>query len=150
MPKGFLLLLTVAASPLAAQSPLVGSWQISFPGEVRVVNGETTVIPATGVLTLVTQADSLIGTLVPDPTPDRPNRPALRLAGVAEAGKATLISRSTATLRMNGDSREATVLSTWVLGANGDSLEGTLERRLEGMSGPGQGPSPVTGQRKQG
>ncbi len=150
MPRTLVLLLTLSASPLVAQNPLVGGWQISFPGAVRVENGVATTTQATGVLTIAAEGDSLIGNLVADPVAGRPSRPPLRLAGMAGAAKTILVSRSKATLMRNGVQSEATVLMTWTLWQSGDGLEGTLERWVEGEEDGGTGPQPVTGKRVQG
>ncbi len=49
---------------------------------------------------------------------------------------------------MNGVEREAISISTWVLTATGDSVSGTVQRRLEGMAMGPQPPGSLTGTRK--
>jgi len=142
------LLLVLSASPLVAQHPLVGAWQVSFPAGVRLENGIATPIAASGVLTVVAQGDSLIGNLIIDLAPEGPARPPLRLAALAGEGEATFVSRTKATIIRNGGQTEAGVTSTWTLGVRGDSLEGTVERKLEGVQDGSQGPQPVTGKRR--
>ena len=146
-------LILLNATALAAQAPsITGSWQLSYPAGVRNENGNITVLHGTGVLTVVAQGDSLIGTLAADPNPEFTPRPASRLAGKATAGEATFVSHSEATLSMNGDERTATVVSTWKFTVQGDSLVGTVERKLEGydIEGGSQPPQPVTGVRRKG
>ena len=146
-------LILLNATALAAQAPsITGSWQLSYPAGVRNENGNITVLHGTGVLTVVAQGDSLIGTLAADPNPEFTPRPAARLAGTAAAGEATFVSHSEATLSMNGDERTATVVSTWKFKVQGDSLVGTVERKLEGydIEGGSQPPQPVTGVRRKG
>ena len=146
-------LILLNATALAAQAPsITGSWQLSYPAGVRNENGNITVLHGTGVLTVVAQGDSLIGTLAADPNPEFTPRPASRLAGKATAGEATFVSHSEATLSMNGDERTATVVSTWKFKVQGDSLVGTVERKLEGfdIEGGSQPPQPVTGVRRKG
>ena len=146
-------LILLNATALAAQAPsITGSWQLSYPAGVRNENGNITVLHGTGVLTVVAQGDSLIGTLAADPNPEFTPRPASRLAGKATAGEATFVSHSEATLSMNGDERTATVVSTWKFKVQGDSLVGTVGRKLEGydIEGGSQPPQPVTGVRRKG
>lgn len=146
-------LILLNATALAAQAPsITGSWQLSYPAGVRNENGNITVLHGTGVLTVVAQGDSLVGTLAADPNPEFTPRPASRLAGKAAAGEATFVSHSEATLSMNGDERTATVVSTWKFKVQGDSLVGTVERKLEGfdIEGGSQPPQPVTGVRRKG
>jgi len=151
MSRALVVLLALGSSPLAAQQhPLVGTWQISYPAGVRVENGSPTVLMASGALTIETQGDSLIATLVNDPAPDLPARPPARLAAIRAEGPVEFVSRTQATLNFNGEAREATAVSTWRLSCTGDSLQGTVERRLEGFEAGNQPPRPVTGTRRKG
>ena len=148
MVRTVMLVLALNASALAAQQPaLVGVWNISYPGQVRMINGEAEVIMAGGTLTFEARGDSLIGNLVTDPSADLPARPALRLAASVTQADPVFQTRSTATLNRGGVESTATVVSTWILKAAGDRLEGTVERRLEGNDAPSQGPQPVKGKR---
>ena len=142
--SGAFAFLTICAAQLPAQQALVGTWKISYAGEVRIENGAPSVTMRTGTLTIAAAGDSLIGNLVTDSSA----RPPVRLAAKAAGDEAVFESRSTATMNMNGDQRTATAISTWTLKANGDRLEGSLARRLEGMDGTGVGPHPVTGTRQ--
>ncbi len=145
---GTLAFLAISAASLPAQQALVGAWKVSYAGEVRVENGAPTVTTRTGVLTIAAAGDSLIANLVTDASPDLPPRPPLRLATRASGEQAVFESRSTATLNMGGNMQTATAVSTWTLKVNGDRLEGSLARRLEGMEGPPVAPQPVTGTRQ--
>jgi hypothetical protein len=130
----------------AQQHPLAGTWRISYAGSVQVENGVTTVITVEATMTVTATADSLVATLVTDPHPELPARPALRLAAPLPAGDATFESRSKATIRSPEGERELAVVSTWTFRPRGDSLEGTVVRMLEGM-GQGPGPQAIKGTR---
>lgn len=149
LPRFLLLGLTLTGSPLLAQQPaLVGVWSVSYPAGSLVENGEVTQIMATGVLTIEARQDSLVGTLVMDPQPDLPARPPARLAGVNAADGAVFVSQATGTLNINGQVRPITAVSTWTLRANGNVLEGTVERKVEGDPLGTQGPLAVKGTRQ--
>lgn len=151
MIRAALLSLALASSPALAQShPLVGVWQISFVGGMRIENGTPTPIQRTGKLTVEVKGDSLIANVVTDPMADLPTRPPFRMATKAGAGTASFIQRSKVVINTNGDEQEATSISTWSLGAKGDQLEGTIDRKIEGHDGPGGGAQPVTGKRVKG
>lgn len=132
----------------AQQQPLAGTWQVTYPAGMRMEDGNAITLMATGVLTIEVKDDSLIGNLVTNPSPDVPARPPARLAARSTAGEAVFVSRTEARLKINGDERKATALSTWTLRAREDSLGGTVERRLEGLEMGNQGPQPVRGIRQ--
>ena len=146
--------LTLVLTPLCSfvlhsqQSPLVGTWQVSYTAGMRIENGMRTLIEATGALTIAAEGDSLVATLVTDPSPDMPARPPARMAGKSTAGGAVFHSRSKATINTNGEEREATSVNSWTLTARGDSLSGTVERSIEGFDGPAPEPRPVSGTRR--
>ena len=142
-----LLALSAFALPARAQS-LAGTWKISFPAGMRIIDGNPEVIMGTGSLAIEERQDSVIGQLMTAPSPDRPARPPARLAGTMTAGEATLVSRTQATINMNGAQEQAVAVTTWVLHARGDSLTGTLARTIEGHDMANQSPSPVSGTRK--
>jgi hypothetical protein len=148
MRRALLVLLPFLGSALAAQeSPLVGSWHLSFPGGMRIENGYATPLMATGVLIVEAQGDSLIGTLARDSSPGLPARPPARLAGKTGSDQTTFISQTTAKVNLNGEVREATSVSTWILEARGDSLVGTVQRRVQGVDVDDPGPLRVAGSR---
>jgi hypothetical protein len=134
----------------AQQSPLAGTWLVNFQAGMRVEDGVATPLFATGTLTVQSVADSLIGTLATNPAPDMPARPPVRLAAKASTGEATFIAHGKATINVNGAEHEAAVVSTWVLRAKGDSLEGTVARMIDSPEAGPQEPRPVTGTRKKG
>jgi hypothetical protein len=143
------LLLILSGLGLPAQQPsLVGTWRISYPAGMRVENGMSTPIMASGTLTIEARGDSLIGELVTDSTAGLPPRPPAHLAAATSAGEATFVSRTQAKVNINGELSERTAVSTWSLRAKGDTLSGTVQRRLEGFGAGDQGPSPVTGTRR--
>ena len=153
MKRVLLCLIALNAAPLAAQAPsFVGTWQLSYPRGTTMENGEATIIWGKGVLTVVSQGDSLIGTLVGEPVPDLPPRPPARLAAAATAGEATFLSRTEATMNRNGNESTVIVLSTWKLAVRGDSLVGTVARELVGHDTGGANPpaEQVKGSRKKG
>lgn len=151
MTRPLAVLFALCSSTLAAQQqPLVGTWKVSYAVETRVQNGEASVVMGSGVLTIAADRDSLIGNLVTDPIPDSPQRPPVRLAAKNGDGEIPFTSRSTATLNLNGNERQATVVSTWTLRATGDSLSGMLARKLEGFNAPPPPPQPLSGTRRKG
>ena len=141
-----LTLLSFLTGITPAPHPLVGAWKVDFPGGMRVQNGVSTPIRLTGKFTVEAQGDSLIGTLVADPS-DQGTRPPLRLAAKSMDGSVTFVSRSPVTVNMNGVEQKGTAVATWTLGVEGDQLEGTVDRKLEGVSGPSAGPQPISGTR---
>lgn len=144
------LLLFCPVTLSAQQQPLVGTWLVHFQAGMRIENGDETPIFADGTLTVRPAADSLIGTLATDPAPGMPARPAVRLAAKSTAGEARFVAHSKATINVNGSESEADVVSTWVLQAKGDSLVGTVERKIDSPHAGPQQPRPVTGVRKKG
>lgn len=141
-------LILAGTGPAAAQShPLAGTWNLRYAAGTRIENGTPTVITGTGKLIVELQGDSLIARLIPDPIEGGPARPESRMAALGGAGPVVFIQRGTARVNRNGEENEVTSISTWTLEAKGDALEGTVERRLEGMETPSRGPQPVTGTR---
>ena len=149
MTRAILLCLILGASALSAQqSSLIGTWNLSYPGGMRIENGEATPVMVTGVLTVVAASDSLIGDLITNPSNELPARPPARLAAPLTGGaEVVFVSHSEATLNMNGESGKATVISRWRIGVRGDSLVGTVERELEGFEMANHDPQPVRGSR---
>lgn len=142
--------LVAASGPASAQpNPIVGTWSVSYVAGTRMENGAATNIPGTGKLIVQVQGDSLIARLVPDPIEGTP-RPESRMAAKTGAGTVVFVQRGAARLNINGEQKEVTSISTWTLTAKGDALDGTLERRIEGMDTPTRGPQPVTGTRVRG
>ena len=150
MTRKLVALLTLCHGALSAQQPLVGTWQVHFQAGMRIENGDATPIFANGTLAVQSVADSLIGTLTTEPGPDMPARPPVRLAAKATPGEARFVAHSKATINVNGSESEAEVVSTWVLRAKGDSLVGTVERKIDSPHAGPQEPRPVTGVRQKG
>jgi hypothetical protein len=151
MTRTLVVLLTLCHGVLSAQQqPLAGTWLVNFQAGMRIEDGEATPLFATGTLTVQPVADSLIGMLATNPAPDMPARPPVRLAAKATTGEATFIAHSKATINVNGAEHEANVVSTWVLRAKGDSLVGTVARKIDSPEAGPQEPRPVTGTRKKG
>jgi hypothetical protein len=139
------------AVPLAASaqsSALVGSWAVEMTAGMRIENDQPTPIRAKAKLGITLVGDSLIATLDVEPTPDLQPRPQSRFAAAkSTANTVTFVQRSQATLNMNGEERQATVVSTWSLTADGDAITGTVARTIEGIDGPGMPTQPVSGTR---
>ena len=151
MRRAIALALTLSSAPLAAQQhPLAGAWQVTYPAGVQIENEVKTVIMGDAQLTVEAQGDSLIATLAFVPQPGLRSRPPVRMAAMAGAGPVVFVQRSMATLNTDGNEREAVSVSTWTLAANGDALEGTVARRIEGFPEGDQDPQPVKGTRQKG
>lgn len=151
MRRAIVLALTLCSSALAAQQhPLAGVWQLTYPAGVQIENGVRTVLMGDAELTVEAQGDSLIATLAFVPQPGLRPRPPVRMAAQAGAGPVVFVQRSMATLNTDGHEREAVSESTWTLTANGDALEGTVARRIEGFPDGDQDPQPVKGTRRKG
>lgn len=133
-------------SARAQANPIVGTWTVSYAGGTRVENGVATTLTATGKLVVQLEGDSLVARLIPDPIEGR-SRPEARMVAPGGAGTAVFVQRGTARVNINGEEKEVATISTWTLTAKGDALDGTVERRLEGMDTPTRGPQPVTGTR---
>lgn len=119
----------VATTAAQAQShPLVGTWDVDFPGGARMENGELTTLMAKGKLEIVAQGDSLIATLTVIPSAEIAARPPARLAARRTDGEATFVQKSQARVNMNGEETVHEITSNWTLHATGDVLEGTLAR----------------------
>jgi hypothetical protein len=150
MARFITLALVLSASPLAAQQSLVGVWDVSYTAGMHVENGVSTPVPGTGVLTITAHGDSLIGDLVNKAVGDLPARPPIRMVATERGDKTSFTALGKATMMRNGSKSEATVISTWVLSAAGDRLEGTVARKIEGIDSAFQGAEPVTGNRRKG
>jgi hypothetical protein len=151
MPDDLVVLLAICASATRAHSQsLAGTWKLTYPAGMRMINGAAETVMATGTLTIQATRDSLVGDLVTDPSAAGPTRPPAHLTGKVQAGEAVLVGRTKATINMNGAMEEAVAVSTWVLHVKGDSLTGTVERKVEGHEMANQAPSTVTGVRRQG
>lgn len=143
------LFLSAALSPLQAQSshPLVGKWDVEYVAGHRVENDVSTPVLARAVLVLEAVGDSLVGTMVATPLPGMPTRPPSRFAARRVDGKVTFVVHSEATLNRNGELSSAKVISTWILAATRDALDGTVEREIVGVDAPSPGPAAVKGTR---
>lgn len=141
----------VALAPLSTQaqsSALVGDWAVEITAGMRIENETPTPLRAKARLSIVLQGDSLIATLTVEPNAEVQARPPARFAAAKSSGNAVdFVQRSQATLNVNGDERQATVISTWALAADGDAIKGSVSREMEGMSMPGMPSQPVSGTR---
>ncbi|MGE0441567.1 MAG: hypothetical protein AB7S39_13865 [Gemmatimonadales bacterium] len=152
-----MLRLALLATVVTADPPpphqthaFVGNWDITFNGGMRMENGVATPITVNGKLVIELRGDSLVATLSTEPPPGMAKRPDARMAALAGSGEVTFVQRSTAQLNLNGAAQEATAVSTWKLTVAGDKLQGTVDRRIEGMDMPTAGPQPVSGSRAKG
>ena len=153
MRRTALLATVFLAAPLAvsAQShPLVGEWKLDLVVGGRMENGTVTPINGTATLTFAVAGDSLVGTMQVDSVDGQPQRPPSRMAALAKAGDLVFVSRSSARVNINGETREGTGVATYNFKVNGDTLEGTVTRSLEGIEGvelPPQPAQPLKGTR---
>ena len=142
------LAVTTPFAARAQANPLVGKWEIEFPGPVRIENGDVQVTPARGTLEIRQQGDSLIATLTVAPMEGMPPRPPSRMAAAAANGSATFVSKTQARMNFNGEETVHEIVNTWALHAAGDALDGTLARSgpadMPGFGGP---PGAVKGSR---
>lgn len=145
-PAILLLSMLGIAGPAAAQTPLVGTWKISFPAGARVENGVQSLVMGAGTLKIAAQGDSLIGELTSEPVENLPARGPSQMIGVA-GNPTALIAKLTTLIDINGEQHAVTVRSTWQLQAKGDSLIGSLSHKVEGDAGMAQDPGPVRGVR---
>lgn len=129
-----------------ASSPVVGAWEIEYARGQRIENDAVTNIMAKGKLTIVQSGDSLLATLELPPRPDGTPTPAATLGGRTTGGNAVFVQKQKVTLNMNGEMQQADATVTWTLQASGETLTGTIARKLPGMAMP-SAPAPVTGTR---
>jgi len=141
------VLLCVPALLSAQSHPLAGTWNVDVPAGMRVENDVATPIMAKGVLSLQVQGDSLVGTLAVEPPAGRPARPASRLAARLAPQPVVFVQSTQATVNVNGSESTRRVTSTFNLTASGDSLHGTVDRRVQGEDGMSAGPLPLAGAR---
>jgi len=134
------------AQPIAAQSPLAGTWQVEYERGIRHENGEVTPIMGKAKLTLAQRGDSLVGWLTPEAGDDGQTPPALAFAAQASGASATFTTKSEARVNMNGDVQKVQVTITWDLAASGDALTGTMKRAMAGFDMPTE-PAPLKGTR---
>ena len=142
------LLAALGATSLAAQSPLVGVWLVTYPAGVRIENGEQNAIMGTGQLRVEAHGDSLLGEFVPNPAPDLPSPRPTQMTGRAGPGPISLVAQQSTMVEINGTQRPVRFTSTWELDVRGDSLVGTLSHHVEDSTVSAQPPGPVRGVRQ--
>lgn len=137
-----------AGVSVQAQSPsaLVGKWNIDYERGRRIENDVVTPVMAKGVLTIVSQGDSLIATLQEGPRQDGTPTPPRTISGRVTNGKAVFVQKQEVRINMNGEERMQPVIVTWTLSADGNALSGSMAREMPGMNGPME-PSAVKGTR---
>lgn len=148
--RRYALLLALLVSPrlLHAQAhPLVGDWDVSYAGGMRIENDERIPIMVKGSLSILAEGDSLVAVLTTAAQEGLPARPPARFAAKRVDGKVTFLYRSEATLTLNGEQSKRTAISTYQMEATGDTLTGTVVRQVEGLDFPAE-PQPVTGTRR--
>ena len=143
------LALALAAPATPTQTPgVLGTWKVSYVAGAHHEGGRVSLITATGTLKITQRGDSLSAELAPDPVPNAPASPASTLTGVLRDGTAVLVTTSFGVVVVNGEERSITVIQTWTLRADGDSLTGSVDRRIEEMPAVSTGaPTQVTGRR---
>ncbi|QJR37407.1 hypothetical protein [Gemmatimonas groenlandica] len=138
--------LALANSPVAAQSSLVGHWDIDYERGRRIENDVVTPVMGKATLTIALQGDSLVATLQPTPRPDGTPVPAATMSAKPSASGVVFVQKQIVQLNVDGEVRPQEATVTWTLQATGDVLSGTLLRALPMMP---EAPSPtaVTGKR---
>jgi hypothetical protein len=132
----------------SAPHPLIGTWKVTYPWHIEVVNGVVTPTMEIGKLTVEARGDSLVATLITDASPQFARRRLLHFAALAGSNASTtFVMRDLVTMNMGGAEQQATAVSTWILSPAGDQLTGSLERRLEGVNMRAYGPQRLTGSR---
>jgi len=142
-----LFLIAPFASNDTQSHPLAGKWNIEYVAGHRVENDVSTPVLAKASLALAVVGDSLVGTMVGTPLPGAPARPPSRFAAKRIDGRVTFIVHSEATINRNDEMSTAKVISTWVLSAANDAIEGTVTREIIGVDAPNPGPLAVKGTR---
>ena len=140
-------------SPLVAQAqsnPIVGKWSIEFAAGMRIENDAPTVLMAKGTLTIETSGDSLVATLHVEPNAEIQARPDSRFTTRMTTGTVIFEQHSQARMNSNGEETLVPAVTIWTLDVTGDTIAGTLARRIEGMELPVVGPQPVKGTRIKG
>ena len=135
------LLFLLAAPTQQQEHPLVGTWKITYPWHIDVVNGVVKPVMETGELRVQARGDSLTAEVV------RNGARTIRIAARKGAEETVFVARDSVTLTTPSGARPMIAVSTWILKVSGDRLSGSLQRRLEGAGGPDVGPQPLSGQR---
>lgn len=125
--------MAIASSPVAAQSSLVGRWDIDYERGRRIENDVVTPVMGKAALTIVLQGDSLVATLQPSPRPDGTPVPAATMSGKPSASGVVFVQKQIVQLNVDGEVRPQDATVTWTLEATGDVLTGTLLRALPMM-----------------
>lgn len=140
--------LLVLPGALAAQShPLAGAWDVTMPAGAKMEAGVVTPIMANGTIVFSVERDSIIGTMKLEPPAGYPARPPSRLAAKLGATPTVFVVISQATINANGVESVRSVTSTYTMAATGDTVEGTVERYIEGEDMPMSGPQSFSGRR---
>lgn len=127
-------LLAIPSALSAQGSPLIGTWNMSLPGGAKFENGVMTPMMTTGVLTVEATADSLVATLTMAPPEGQEQRPPSRFTTKLSTGnEVTFVQPTKGRMTRNDETVEMTGTATWVFKVNGDALEGTIERKLDGV-----------------
>lgn len=135
---------------LPAQAhPLAGTWDLTYAAGMQVENGVTTPVEATATFTVTVEGDSLVAVLERPAMEGMPARPPARFTTPLSTTWPIVFRQiSEAMLSMGGGTEKRTATSVWTLTVTGDTLEGTVERSIEGLQLPDAGPQPVRGVRK--
>lgn len=142
---------TIPAVLPAQAHPLVGTWDLTYAAGMQVTNGVATPVEATAAFTVTAVGDSLVAVLVRPYMDGMPERPPARFTTkVSDSWPIVFEQRAEAHLNVGGTMETRVAVSIWKLTVNGDSLEGTVERNIEGLDIPTGGPQPVSGVRKRG
>ena len=127
-PFGFVLVLVCGfAIPLSAQTTIAGTWFTEFDAQVRIVNGEQSVVKGHARIELHVSGDSIHGTwqtLTATGGADGPGRP---LGGTLTSGGAHFeaLKPSEIVRREMDNETHTQVIMNYDVAVHGDSLIGT-------------------------
>ena len=125
--------MAIASSPVAAQFPLVGRWDIEYERGRRIENDVVTPVMGTASLTIAMQGDSLVATLQPTPRPDGNPVPAATMSAKPSTAGVVFVQKQIVQINLDGEVRPQEAIITWTLQATGGALTGTLLRALPMM-----------------
>lgn len=146
-------LLSLPITLMAQSHPLNGDWSLVFVAEAPGQDGHGGHGSLTGTLSVVASGDSIVATIATKSADGHASSAPIRMLARLSANDATavFVVREQRQLNLGGETRYATIVSTWNFRAIGDSLAGTVDRRVTGIEGvhiePGE-PQQITGARQ--
>jgi hypothetical protein len=141
------LLLLLPAAAAAQTHPLAGRWTLEMETGRMIENGFETPIISKGTFDVTVAGDSVIAVLALEPTEGRPARPPIRMAALRTATPTVFVHHGEATVTMNGAEAKHPMTMTITATTEGDALQGTVAREIEGVEMLSSQPQPFTGKR---